>query len=187
MSDELLGRMRGGDADALDHALRLYWPSLVSYLERWTGSPDFAEDVAQQAFLRLWDRRAEWRLAGSVRALIFRIARNLAISEYRRLDARTRAEASYATDRPDRIDPSPLDVLESRRLEAALEREIGALPERRREAFILRHIHGLSYREIAEIMGISEQTVANQLSRAVVALRRALAPLLDDEAQDDGE
>ncbi|HLU26031.1 MAG TPA: sigma-70 family RNA polymerase sigma factor [Longimicrobiales bacterium] len=175
---ELMHRLRGGDTAALDEALRRYWSPVVAYLLRICDESDVAEDVAQRTFLRLWERRSDWRPDGSLRGLLFRVARNIAISEYRSELARERAEAVNAAFAVD--PPTPLALRESEELRDALDRAIEALPTRRREVFVLRCIHELSYREIAEIMGISTQTVANQLSAALATLRATLGPLLDD-------
>lgn len=177
----LLRRLRQDDESALDLVLQQYWDELVAYLSRWLGSTDDAEDVAQQTFLRLWDRREQWNPGGgSLRALLFRIARNLAISEQRSRNARTRAIVRATRDRAAGWVPTPLESLENQRLGRRLEQAIAALPDRRREVFVLRCVHDLSYREIAEVMGIAQQTVANQLSRALATLRQSLGHLLSD-------
>lgn len=177
--DELIERLRRDDTGALDIVLRRYWASLVAYLLRLLGTRDTAEDVAQRAFLRIWDRRHEWQLAGSLRGLLFRVAHNLAISEQRSETARHRSAAAFAERAI--ANPTPHDVLAGDELRGALSRAIEALPERRREVFVLRCIHDLSYKEIAEVMDISPQTVANQLSQALATLRRTLEPVLDRE------
>lgn len=177
-SGQLLARLRLGDVTALDGALEQYWGPVLGYLTRWLGSADAAEDVAQRTFVRLWERRREWRLDGSLRGLLFRVARNLAISDQRNLRARDRAQERYV-----RADPQTrggaLEALEQQQLGVALDAAIQRLPERRREVFVLRCVHGFSHREIAEMMGISEQTVANQLNRALATLRQLLADILD--------
>lgn len=178
--EELFQRLRDGDERALDVVLRRHWVPLVSYLTRWLRSADTAEDVAQRTFLRFWDRRREWSSEGSLRGLLYRVARNLAISEQRRRSARARAIDRFAEGAGRRRERTPLDAVENRELGRALERAIDALPDRRRETFVLRCVNGLPYREIAEVMGISEQTVANQLSRALATLRESLAHLLDE-------
>lgn len=178
VAEALLGRLRADDTSALDDALRRYWGPVLGYLTRWLGSADAAEDVAQRTFVRLWERRQDWRLDGSLRGLLFRVARNLAISDQRNLRARERAQERFARGAA----PSPrgvLERLEDRQLGARLDVAIRELPARRREVFVLRCVHGFSHREIAALMGISEQTVANQLNRALATLRHLLADLLD--------
>jgi RNA polymerase sigma-70 factor (ECF subfamily) len=175
--EELLARIGRNDTAALELALRQYWTLVVDYIERLTGSEDAAEDVAQRAFCQLWDRRSHWRTTGSLRALLCRIARNYAVSEHRRHRADERsAEAFVELTRP----TSPTrDRIETEQLRVALDREIALLPERRREILVLRCVHDLSYREIADVMNIAQQTVANQLSSALATLRVSLRDLLD--------
>jgi RNA polymerase sigma-70 factor (ECF subfamily) len=173
----LLARLRHDDERALDALLERHWAALFGYAYRRTGSRDLAADVAQEAYCRLWERRAAWRAGGSVRGLLFRLARNAAVSQHRRQRARERAARRFAELYLEGAPP----VLPAERAElrAALREALSALPARRREVFLLRVLDDLSYAEIAEVMGTSKQTVANQLSRALSALRRGLGYLLD--------
>jgi DNA-directed RNA polymerase specialized sigma24 family protein len=82
-------------------------------------------------------------------------------------------------------DSDPARSLEAEELRNVVEREIDALSARRREVFIFAHLHDLTYRQIAEIMGISVQTVANHMSTALADLRKGLAPYLRDARQSD--
>jgi RNA polymerase sigma-70 factor (ECF subfamily) len=178
LSDEvLLARLRDGHAGALDALLERYWSPLFAYALHRTGSRDLAADIAQDAFCRLWERRSVWVSVGSVRGLLFRLARNTAVSDHRRNRARDRASSGFAELYLER-GPSALPA-ERAELRAALTTAIAQLPARRREVFQLRMLDDLSYDEIAEVMGTSRQTVANQLSRALASLRTALAHLLD--------
>jgi RNA polymerase sigma-70 factor (ECF subfamily) len=174
---ELVRRLRRGDSAALDIVLQRHWGPIVAYLVRLLGSRDAAEDVAQRAFCRLWERRDSWQDDGSIRGLLYRMARNFAISDRRRSDAEARSAAVHA-GRQGGI-ATPLGLLEDQQLREELDVAIQRLPPRRREVFVLRYIHDLSYREIAEIMETSPQTVANQLSSALTTLRGALRHLLD--------
>ena len=175
--EELLVRLQHDDTNALELALRQHWTLVVDYINRLTGSEDAAEDIAQRAFCQLWDRRSQWRTTGSVRALLCRIARNYAVSEHRRQRADERsAETFVELTRPA---PPSRDRIETEQLRSALDREIALLPERRREILVLRCVHDLSYKEIADVMNIAQQTVANQLSSALATLRVSLRDLLD--------
>lgn len=173
----LLARIRANDELALDALLERYWAPVFQYALRRTGSRDHAEDIAQDVFCRLWERRTYWRASGSLRGLLFRLARNTAVSHHRRQRARERATRGFAELYLQR--PPILGSAEHVELRAALEAAVAALPGRRREAFLLRTQEDLSYEEIAQAMGTSKQTVANQLSRALSALRGALGHLLE--------
>lgn len=176
---ELMERLRLGDASAFDELLGLYWQPLVAYGAALLGSVDAGEDVAQEAFIRAWQRRAEWQPRGSVRSYLYRITRNLALNEQRRRTIRKRWLEHRRGDTP-RPNPTPLQILEGDELSAGIERAIEALPERRREVFVLARFHDLSYRQIAEVMEISPQTVANQMSAALSELRQSLAHWMDE-------
>lgn len=167
----LLARIAADDESALDALLVKYWDPLTMFIARMTGSVEAAEDAVQETFCRLWERRRTWRVEGSVSGLLFRLARNIAISEHRHLQTEDRAAAIASDGRPTHFE---LDDLPDDALRQLLEREISALPVRRREVFLLRVVHDLSYKEIATIMGTSPQTVANQLSSALATLRQRI-------------
>ncbi|MGH7503301.1 MAG: RNA polymerase sigma factor [Longimicrobiales bacterium] len=173
---DLLAGIRAGRADALEALLERYWAPLVGYVARRSGSSDFAADVVQDVFCRIWERRTEWRSHGSVAGLLYRLARNTAVSQQRRGRARERAAGTYRRLMLNRT-PPPLPA-ERVELRDALEAAIARLSPRRREVFELRMLDGLSYQEIAHAMGTSKQTVANQFSRALTLLRESLAHLL---------
>ena len=174
---ELVERLRRDDTAALNLLLRRYWGPLLHYIVRLTESRDAAEDICQHTFCHLWERRQDLRITGSLRGLIYRIARNFAISEHRHHNTEVRVGGLLAQWTA--AAPTPLDNLESAQLREDLSHAIDELPARRREVFILRCVHELSYKDIAEIMGTSTQTVANQCSHALATLRRILAHQLD--------
>ena len=173
---ELLKRLSRGEVAALDAALGQYWAPLVGYLVGVLGSRDAAEDIAQETFWRLWQRRDRLRADGSLRGFLYQVAHNLAMSEQRRARTRTRALGVMQTEQP--AAALVTDVTADEPLDAALDRAIRGLPTRRREVLLLRSVHGLSYKEIARTLGIAPQTVANQFSAALATLRETLRHLL---------
>jgi len=175
----LLSRIRQGDTGALGIILERHWPAVVRYALTILDSRDAAEDVAQETFVRLWERREAWRLEGSVRALLLRVTRNLSLDELRRRSARQRTARS-APRTPLRLLPD--EELESREMRSIITRAVDSLPQRRREVFILVHHYGLSYRETASVLELAPQTVANHLTLALADLRKQLVPYLYDRA-----
>jgi RNA polymerase sigma-70 factor, ECF subfamily len=167
-------RICADDADALDEILQLYWAPIVTYAARFLDGEDAAEDAAQHAFLELWRNRSEWQFTGSVLAYLHRVARNAALNERRRTSIRQRLGAVLRRE-PAARPARPDELAERGELQVAADLAIAALPERRREVFILVRFQGLSYREAADVLGISTQTVANHLSAALAQLRTSLA------------
>jgi len=169
----LVQRLALDDGQALGQLLDRYWGPMVAFALEKVRSQDAAEDLVQEAFVRVWERRRQLRPEASPRAYLYRVLRNLIIDEYRRHRLRDRfsllalsGEASQA--------PSPVATLEAGELAGAAQRAIAALPERRRDVFVLAHLHGLSYKEVAETLGITPRTVANHMSLALAQLRDAL-------------
>lgn len=176
---ELLERVRGGDAAALQGLLQNHWAPLVRYVRRMLPDPDDAQDIVQEAFVRLWTRRTRWKVEGSVRSLLFTITRNAALDELRRRTRRGRAARAFRGSTPP---PLPSEVAAASALEQAAAAAVAALPPKRQEVFRLAREAGLSYSEIAEVMDVSPQTVANQMSLALADLRQALQPHLPEGA-----
>jgi RNA polymerase sigma-70 factor, ECF subfamily len=175
LADEgLMERIRAGDATALDALLKRYWDVVVAYARQILGDPAAAADTAQQAFIKLWQRREQWTPTGSVAAYIFRIARNAALNERRARRVRVVSSENPRNNATLATPWTPLQTLEEKELRAGLEAALRLLPERRKEVFMLARFQRLTYDEIAALMGISPQTVANQMSAALADLRRHL-------------
>ena len=174
----LLERVRGGDHAAMDALVNAYWGRIQRYSLKIVGDADAAEDIAQETFFRFWVRRERWRPRGSIRALLYRIARNLSLNYRASRDTRRRLRRRLwhsAQESP----PRPDQLLEANEIRDAVRAAIGELSERRREVLELVHFHGLSYREVAETLEIAPQTVANHVSAALASLRSSLRPVLD--------
>jgi RNA polymerase sigma-70 factor (ECF subfamily) len=123
-----------------------------------------AEDVVQETMIRVWNARATWHEINSIEAYCTTITRNLAIDRSERKDAQT----SSLTDETIQIaDPlNPHRQLEQQEQLDTIHRLIDSLPEKQRTVMQLRDIEGMSYREIAVLMDISEEQVKVNLFRA---------------------
>lgn len=173
---ELMLRLRDGDASALEALVHRYWQPLVRYAVRLLNSVDTAEDSVQDAFLAVWRERMNWKPVGTPQAYLYRIVRNRALQQRRTTELHVRKAPEVARRRPSV--PTPLEVTVGEELDRALQQALEALPDRRREAFVLTRYHGLSLAEVAETMGVSTQTVSNHVSMAVAGLREALQRFL---------
>jgi RNA polymerase sigma-70 factor (family 1) len=187
-TDRLMQRVSCGDVGAFEEVVGRCWQRTFVFAQYLTHDSDVANDVAQETFARLWERRRKWDPSGSVQSWLFRTARNYIISEVRKEQVRekwVRRSSHEVVDRP----PTPLEEVEVRDTLDEIGLAIAALTPRRREAFILFHVQGLSYRESAEVMSVRPQTVANYLQAALEDLRQALGhvwPLNDRSAASAG-
>jgi len=168
---EIVERLRSGDTRALERLVELYWEPLARYAEGILERGEGGDDVAQEVFVRLWSRRGSLGQEGSLRAFLYSMARNAAIDERRR-ERRHAARAALAD--PPAACPSPLDGAEESELAERAAAAVAALPPRRREVFRLVREGGMSYADVAAVMDISPQTVANHMSLALASLRDAL-------------
>lgn len=169
----LMAAIRDGSEPALGRLMDLCWPELVRYAARQLGEVEFARDIAQEAFVQIWERRRAWKPRGSARAYLYRIVRNLVIDEKRKQAVRRRWVARRELS-PTRHPANPAEELDATLLAEVFETAVAALPDRRREVFELVFMRGLSHEEVAGVMAISAQTVANQMSSALRTVRRAV-------------
>lgn len=186
----MLDRIRHGDQTALGELLSREWDGLVRHLAAMGTSLDGASDIAQEAFVRLWEKRESWS-GESAKALVFRIARNLFFDQHRKDTVRARWAADPASTARASV-PTPEQDFESRELMDRISLALEDMPPRRGEVFRLVRVAGMSYAEVADAMGLSRQTVANQASRALADLRAALRDSLPNpqkravQEQNDG-
>lgn len=156
---------------------------LVRRHDRWVrgvifgvlGDHDRLDDVAQQVWMAMWQRIGKLRDSARWRPWLYRIARNAAIDAGR--------EATRRRDRTQHADPALLDQSSDRTLDGRLSGDeqhgkvlnaIRALPGLYREPFVLRHLNGWTYKEIAEVMGMPVDSVETRLVRARRLLRESL-------------
>lgn len=172
----VMDALRRDDPTALQRLVDCYWDGLLAYVKRMLADVDAAEDVVQEAFVRLWEERARWWASSAPRAVLYRIARNLALNELKAHGFRERQ--LERTSRPT-TSLTPIQLLECEELHAAVTQAVNALPPRRRAVFVLARFHGMSHREIAQALEIAPQTVANQMATALATLEGALALFLD--------
>ena len=170
--DEVLLRAYGrGDraaARVLTHRLA---PRIWRHARRVLGDEAEAEDVTQEAMLRLWKQAPDWRDGEArVSTWLFQVTANLCTDRLRkRREIGLDAVAEKPSDQPDAV-----TTLEDSDRIGALNRALADLPERQRTAVTLRHIDGLSNPEVGQVMGISVEAVESLTSRARRLLKETL-------------
>jgi len=158
--------LKHSDPAAATELFNRFYPHLFRYARRLTRDTSAAEDVVQEAFLRLWKMRERIDPDRSITSLLFVMVRNLSYTRARRAPA----VVDDPANRPARqADPS--ENVDARLLADRLRTWIDALPARRREAFHLSRFENLSYAEIASVMDISVRTVENHIRLALQDLR----------------
>lgn len=164
----LVAAVLAGDTDRFGVLVERYRKEFARYAASLVGDPDLAADAMQEAFIRAFDALASCRDPSRFKAWFFRILTNQCHNHRaRRMPTTDRLPDAPANDRPDRD-------LARAELAGALARAIDALTPEQREAFLLRHVDGRSYDEIAELLGTGVDALKMRVYRARDALRKQL-------------
>ena len=181
---ELMLRVRGGDAESFGELLRRYRAPLVSFFARMVRDRALAEDLAQEVFLRVYKSRERYQPEARFTTWLYRIATNLALNALRdrkaEVSPETTTEPEQAPALERFVDPQPSaeqQLMRSDR-ERLIRQAVEALPDNQRAAVILHKYQEVDYRQIAEILRVSESAVKSLLFRAYETLRARLEPLL---------
>ncbi len=150
-----------------------YYQELIAFLRQRLGDRQVAADVAQEAFLRVLERTSPEELEHP-RAFLFRTAMNLGVDQHRRASIRRSETLEVLEDEtgPEHCSPEEMAIREQQLQH--LQRALQQLPERCREAFLLRKVQGCSQMEIAERLGISRDMVEKHIVNAMKHCRLRL-------------
>jgi RNA polymerase sigma-70 factor (ECF subfamily) len=180
---EVMLRVRAGDEPAFAFLVQKYRRPMMGFMYRMVRNQAAAEDLAQEVFLRVYRSRETYTANAKFTTWLYRIATNLAVNHAR--DTRhERPEVSTSLDEPDAetgLMPDVPDgtpnveenILRRERL-AAIRGHVQALPERQRMAVIMHKYQGMDYRQIAEVLHLSESATKSLLFRAYESLREKL-------------
>lgn len=190
LTDErLMERFQNGNAAAFQALVDRHGGRIFNFVLRHVRDRAAAEDLTQEVFLRVVKNARSFRAQSKFTTWLYTIARNQCIDALRKAKHRRHAaldkplghEADGATlldliadDQPDQG-----AELRDRRFVGALESALAQLPEEQREVFLMREVEGLKFREIADVMGIPENTVKSRMRYALEALRGHLARFED--------
>ncbi len=179
----LIERCKRGDLAAFNDLVRKYEKQVYNFAYRLTGNYDDANDVAQDAFLRVFNAIGTFRGDSSFSTWLFRITTNVFLDERKKAKSHPQTsldeylelgESSVARQIED-PSPTPEAVLEESERALILSKAVSDLPEYQRAMVTLYHGQQKSYEEIAEIMDLPIGTVKSRLNRARLALKEKLS------------
>ncbi|NSL88729.1 RNA polymerase sigma-70 factor [Chitinophaga solisilvae] len=162
------------DLQSFEELFRENHAQCIAFATHYMGDSHAAEEVVQQVFLRLWEKRDSITITGPVKAYLFSAIRNTAISQWRKDNVRSDRETQYSNIKDVAIGASD----EVRELERLYLRALDMLPERCREVFVLSRQQQLKYAEIAATLNISVKTVENHMGKALKILHQELKEYL---------
>jgi RNA polymerase sigma-70 factor, ECF subfamily len=185
-SPALLEAVRRGDPRALERWYRTEHPRVWRTCLGLVADPAEADDLAQDAMLKLADRLDRRDPAVPYAAWRTKVVVNLCRDRRRRIDARRRAEEAGASERPELPLPDPSEIASQAELKEILRDVLQRLPEREREAFVLRELERFTTAEVALAMEVGESTVRSLTTLARRRLRELLEPRLAGRSTDSG-
>jgi RNA polymerase sigma-70 factor (ECF subfamily) len=175
--NEIVKRLKASDQDAFKIVFDLWQGPIFNFLLFKTKDAARADDLLQEAFLRLWNSRANLKESQSLKNYLYTIADNLLLNEIRhdkvvaRHKSETRVTIFSNTENPEFI-------LEEKEYRDQLEKAIMSLPEKPRIVFLMSRVEDLSYQEIADRLSISVKTVESHMVKALKLLREDLSKKL---------
>ena len=180
---EVMLRVKAGDDSAFDYLVQKYRRPMISFMYRMAHNSAVAEDLAQEVFLRVYRSREKYEASAKFTTWLYRIATNLAVNHAR--DTRNeRSEKMVSIDEPDEETGLTVDlpdgsisaeeaIIRRERL-AAIRQRVQELPERQRVAVLMHKFQQMDYRQIAEVLKLSESATKSLLFRAYETLRTQL-------------
>jgi len=180
---EVMLRVKAGDQSAFDYLVQKYRRPLVGFMYRMARNTAVAEDLAQEVFLRVYRSRQTYEPSAKFTTWLYRIATNLAVN-YARDTRHERPEVTRSLDEPDEETGTTLDVADGtitaeealvrRERMAAIRSRVEALPERQKLAVIMHKYQQMDYKQIADVLKLSESATKSLLFRAYETLREQL-------------
>ncbi len=172
--EALLRRVAAGDPAAIQALIARKLPRICALASRMLGDATEAEDVAQEAFLRVWRQAPNWRFGGATfDTWLHRVVLNLCYDRLRKRRERPSAEP------PEQVDPAVGADVEVEMMQTSnqVQAALSELPERQRDAILLHHYQELSNIDAAAVLGVSVDALESLLARGRRALRVRLQGL----------
>jgi RNA polymerase sigma-70 factor (ECF subfamily) len=174
--ETLLQALRNGDEGAMESLFREHYKRLCNYANTLLNDMDKSEDVVQQLFIQMWEKREVMEITGSVQSYLFRALRNSCLNKIKYGKVRQLyAEEVIALSK--QSEPASSITLQDE-LQHQIKKAIESLPDQCRLIFKMSRFEELKYSEIAEQLGLSIKTVENQMGKALRIMREKLKDYL---------
>jgi RNA polymerase sigma-70 factor, ECF subfamily len=180
----IIQRCKQGDIGAFNELVKRYEKQVYNFAYRLTGNYDDANDIAQDALIRVYNAIGSFRGDASFTTWLYRIITNVFLDERKRerahphssLDEQVDLEESSIVRQIEDPSPQPLAHVEEKEIGRILQQAVNTLPDYQRAMVLLYHTEQKSYEEISEIMNLPIGTVKSRLNRARLALKEKLSP-----------
>lgn len=167
-NDFLLSAVQRGDQKAFDTLFRRYYPMLCAYGHRFVELED-AEEIVEDSLLWIWENRETLVIESSLNSYLFKMVYRRALNKLAHIDATQRADTRFYEEMQEMLQDT--DYYQIEELAKRIEDAVAALPESYRVAFVMHRFRDMSYKEIAETLGVSPKTIDYRILQALKQLR----------------
>ena len=174
-NDFLLSAVQRVVQKALDTLSRRYYPMLCAYGHRFVELED-AEEIVEDSLLWIWENRETLVIESSLNSYLFKMVYRRALNKLAHIDATQRADTRFYEEMQEVLQDT--DYYQIEELAKRIEDAVAALPESYREAFVMHRFRDMSYKEIAETLGVSPKTIDYRIQQALKQLRMDLKDYL---------
>ncbi|MDN5202425.1 RNA polymerase sigma-70 factor [Fulvivirgaceae bacterium BMA10] len=170
-----LENIKSGDVSSFEQIFRQYYQSLCLFALKYVKDPDDAEEIVQDVFVKIWQKKDVLDIAISLKSYLYQAVRNASLNHLKHIQVKLEYEKNLVNS-PSRTDTA--DTVIASELEAKIYEAVHKLPPERKKIFLLNRNEGLKYREIADQLNISVKTVESQMGKALKFLRMELVDFL---------
>lgn len=168
----LVNSIQDGNEEAFESLFFEYYVPLCRFSKGYVGTVESARDVVQDVFIKIWSNREKFQIHTSVKAYLFQAVRNHSLNELEKRNRYQAFEEEYI--RESELKAVSHNTENTEQLTQLIWQIAELMPEKRKAVFTLYREHGLSYKEIASVLGITRKTVENQMGRALNFIRQHL-------------
>lgn len=170
---DILIKLKAGEEPAFGKLYAHFSETIYGRLLRLLKDTDIADEIIQELFLKVWEKREQINPSQSFKSYLYTIAENLAYDHFRKVARERKLQEKFRQITTELYTHTEEDLLNQESKEI-IDKAIDTLPQQRKTAFILCKIEGKSYQEAAEIMGVSASTISNHLVKANISIRAYL-------------
>jgi RNA polymerase sigma-70 factor (ECF subfamily) len=174
----LVNAIQTGDAEAFETLFVKYYQALWRFARRYVDSEAIGEDLVQEVYATIWEKRDQLAAVGNIRPYLYRAVKNKALDYRKHEEVREKYERQVELQLYDTPYETAAAPRTNKGFTEAAQNAIEDLPDHTRHIYTMSRSEGLTYPEIAHILDISVKTVEAHISRALRMLRKRLAPYL---------
>ena len=175
---KIFDKISKDDIKSFEILFREYYTVLCNYANKMLNDMDSAEEIIQDLFYNIWDKRHEINVTSSVKSYLYRSVYNKSLLFIRHKNVKTRYE-NYMKETESYYEPDVSEEYVAEELSQVINKTLEALPERSRKIFSLSRFEGLKYHEIAEKLSLSVKTIEANMGKALKLFRKNIKAYLE--------